>query len=108
MKRVRLLVWMVALVALLMPQGMSVHAMATAQPAASVDCPDHAPLPPCPDHGSAKHAAGDCCPIMAGALALLPQPVVIDHLLPLHLLPAKRAPSLAGEASSKDPPPPRA
>ena len=108
MKRVRLLVCLVAVVALLVPPWMSVHAMAPAEPAATVHCPDHAPPPPCPDQGSARHAAGDCCPLMVGALALVPQPIVIDHRLPFRLLPLERAPGLAGEPVAKDPPPPRA
>ena len=49
MKAARLLVWMVALVALLAPPGMAVHAMTPSQ---AIDCPDHVPHPdPCPGHG---------------------------------------------------------
>ncbi len=34
---------------------------------------DHAPPPdPCPSEGTAKHAASACCPLMSGAVALLP------------------------------------
>jgi len=45
MLRARLLVWMIAVVALLSPPGMTAHAMAPAGQAAMVDCPGHAPPP---------------------------------------------------------------
>ena len=45
MMRMRLLVWIIAAIALLAPPGMTAHAMAPAGQAASVDCPDHAPPP---------------------------------------------------------------
>jgi hypothetical protein len=107
MSRLRLLVWLVALMALVAPPGMTIHAMAAPQ-ASSVDCPDHAPPPdPCPSEGTAKHAANTCCPLMSGAVALLPaatgieRPVLFAVDLPLH------GRSLVGHVSTKDPPPPR-
>lgn len=108
MSRLRLLVWLIAVLALIAPPGMSSHAMAQASQASSVDCPDHPPPPdPCPSQDSAKHAASVCCPLMSGVVALLPPLPVIettalfDVQLPLH------ARSLVGRVSTKDPPPPR-
>lgn len=108
MNRLRLLVWLIALLALIAPPGASSHVMAPASQAFSVDCPDHAPPPdPCPSEDTAKHAASVCCPLMSGVVALLPplpvieMPVLFDVQLPLH------ARSLVGRVSTKDPPPPR-
>src|SRR5690348_3614099 len=85
MKALRLLVWMIALAALMVPPGLTVHAMAPSQ-SVSMDCPDHAPpTDPCPDHGTAKHAAGDCCPLMTGAFALLPLSVRLADPIAFHL-----------------------
>ena len=39
MTRLRLLVWLIALMALIAPPGMSAHAMMPAAEASSVDCP---------------------------------------------------------------------
>jgi hypothetical protein len=102
----RLLVWMVALVALLMPPGMAVHAMASSGQAASLDCPDHAP-PPCPDHDTAKHAAGACCPLMSGAVALLPTALVVGEAASSSALVRIHVPSLTGRIVKQEPPPPR-
>jgi hypothetical protein len=108
MKALRLLVWMIALVVLMVPPGLTVHAMAPSQ-SVSMDCPDHAPpTDPCPDHGTAKHAAGDCCPLMTGAFALLPLSVRLADPIAFHLSPPQRALFHAGRIVTKDPPPPRA
>jgi hypothetical protein len=108
MTRLRLLVWLVALMALIAPPGMSLHAMAVAPQASSVDCPDHAPPPdPCPNEGTAKHAASACCPLMSGAVALLPAPAVMEAPLPFDVLLPLRVRSLAGRLFTQDPPPPR-
>ena len=108
MNRARFLVWLIALVALLAPPGMSVHAMAPAGQASSADCPDHAPPPdPCPSQGTAKHAAGACCPLMSGAVALLPPPAVVDTPIFLDVPVPVRVHSLVGRLFTKDPPPPR-
>jgi hypothetical protein len=107
MSRARLLVWLIALMALVAPPGMTVHAMAPAGQASSVDCPDHAPPDPCPSEGTAKHAAGACCPLMSGAVALLPPAARVEAPASLH--PPAPAPGrhLSGLAFSQDPPPPR-
>ena len=105
MNRLRLLVWLVSLVALVAPPGMTLHAMApTAE--AMADCAEHAP-PPCPDDGTAKHAASTCCPLMAGAVALLPPVLAAGTAPSFHARPAAPVPGLAGVIVTKDPPPPR-
>ena len=84
----RLLVWMIAVVALLVPPGLAVHAKAAAGHVATVDCPGHAPPPdPCPEQDKAKHAAGVCCPLMSGAVALLPATVANAAVASSHALP---------------------
>ena len=104
----RLLVWMVAAVALLAPPGLAVHANAAAGHVATVDCSHHAPPPdPCPEQGKAKHAAGACCPLMSGAVALLPATVANAAVASSHALPSVRLPSLIGRLFTQDPPPPR-
>ena len=108
MIRARLLVWMIAVVALLAPPGMTAHAMAPAGQAAMVDCPGHAPPPdPCPDHDTAKHAAGACCPLMSGAAALLPAAAANGGAAPSHAVPQVHSPALVGRLFAQDPPPPR-
>jgi hypothetical protein len=107
MTRLRLFVWLIALMAFLAPPGMSAHAMMPASHASSVDC-DHAPPPdPCPSEGTAKHAASACCPLMSGAVALLPAPAVMEALVPFDVLLSLRVRSLAGRLFTQDPPPPR-
>jgi hypothetical protein len=108
MTRLRFLVWMIALMALIAPPGMTIHAVAAVSQMSSVDCPDHAPPPdPCPSEGTAKHAASTCCPLMSGAVALLPPPAEIATpvLFDVHL--SLRVRSLVGRIFTKDPPPPR-
>jgi hypothetical protein len=108
MTRLRLLVWLLSLVALVAPPGMTLHAMASPAEMAAVDCPDHAPPPhPCPDEGTAKHAASTCCPLMAGVVALLPPAVLAQTSAPFHAGPAAPTASLAGLVHTQDPPPPR-
>jgi hypothetical protein len=104
----RLLVWMIAVVALLAPPGVIVHAMAPAGHAAMADCPGHAPPPdPCPDHDTAKHAAGACCPLMSGAVALLPATVANRAVASSYAPRRVPAPRLIGRLFTQDPPPPR-
>jgi hypothetical protein len=107
----RSLFWLVALVAFVLPSlgaASMAHAAASAERSAAVDCPDHAPPPaPCPEKGTARHAAGDCCPLMAPALALLPPAADGDVALPFHAPLLERMRSLAGRLFTEDPPPPR-
>lgn len=72
------------------------------------NCPDHAPPPaPCPAKDTAKHAAGDCCALMASVLAVLPLVADGDLIGSLRAPVTKPVRSLAGHVSTKDPPPPR-
>jgi len=104
----RLLVWMIAAIALLAPPGMTAHAMAPPGEAASVDCTHHAPPPdPCPDHDTSRHAAGVCCPLMSGAVALLPAAITSGETALSRPLPQVRSPNLVGRVFTQDPPPPR-
>jgi hypothetical protein len=109
MTRLPLLVWLIAMLALIAPPGLSLSAMAApVEKAATVDCPDHTPPPsPCPDKGTAKHAAGTCCPLMAGAVALLSPAMVIEATFALATMVAPSVRSLSGRTFTKDPPPPR-
>lgn len=108
MIRLRLLVWLVALMALIAPPGISLHAMAAAPQASSVDCPDHAPPPdPCPSEGTAKHAASACCPLMSGAVALMSATAGIETQVFLAAPLSASVRSLVGRVFTQDPPPPR-
>ena len=111
MARPRSFLWLVALIAFVVPSlGMASigHAAAPVERTASADCPEHAPPPdPCPAKGTAKHAAGDCCPLMASALALPPQATEGCAAMSFRAPIPQRAPSLAGRIFTKDPPPPR-
>ncbi len=111
MTRSRSLFWLVALIAFVMPSlgtASLAHAAASIERTASVDCPEHAPPPdPCPEKGTAKHAAGDCCPAMACALAVLPPAAEGDAALSFHAPLPERGRSLAGRLFTQDPPPPR-
>jgi hypothetical protein len=100
------LVWLIALVALVAPPGLTLHAAAAPAAQAMADCPDHAP-PPCPDEGTAKHAAHTCCPLMASAVALLSPAIAIDAPFAFTAIAAPPVRSLSGRIPTKDPPPPR-
>ena len=111
MTPIRSLVWLIALIAFVVPAfGTAVagHAAMPAERTASLDCPGHAPPPdPCPAKGTAKHAAGVCCPLRASSLALLPPAAGIDGTVPIRAPLAERVQSLVGRLFTKDPPPPR-
>ena len=108
MVRLRLFVWLVALMALIAPPGLTVHAMAAASQASSVDCPDHAPPPdPCPGEGTAKHAASTCCPLMSGTVALLAASASVEAPAFLDIPVSASVRHLVGRVFTKDPPPPR-
>lgn len=110
MLRLRTLSWLIALLAFLAPSFGTASMAHVAQPrkqAASADCPGHAPPPDCPAQGTAKHAAGNCCPLMAGVVALLPPAAVVQTAAPLHARPATIAANLTGLPFTQDPPPPR-
>jgi hypothetical protein len=110
MGRLRSLLWLISLLAFLAPSFGTASMAHVAQPpeqAASADCPDHAPPPDCPAQGTAKHAAGQCCPLMAGIVALLPPVALVQAAVPYHVRPATIARNLIGLTFTQDPPPPR-
>ncbi len=103
----RFFVWVLAVLALLLQPVWPAHAMQLAQSVATVDCPDHVPADPCPDAGTSRHAAGDCCPLMSNVVAVLA--VTVDVGAPGVVASPARPPSrhLIGRTFSQDPPPPR-
>jgi hypothetical protein len=107
MSRARFLVWMIALVALVMPPGVTAHAVASVGQIASVECADHPPPPDCPEQGTAKHAGGTCCPLMTSAVAVVPPVAPADTSQSFQARPDPRIVHLNGLTYSKDPPPPR-
>jgi hypothetical protein len=109
MTRLRAFAWLIALVAFIAPPFGTMSLAHSALPAeqAAAECPDHAPPPDCPAQGTAKHAAGQCCPLMAGVVALVPPAVPAETPASFHALLAAPEPSLAGLFCKQDPPPPR-
>jgi len=103
------LVWLLAVCAFLLPPAVAPMAATEAdRHAAMSDCPDRAPpAAPSPDKGSAKHAAGLCCPAMAQVVAVLPVVAVTAGLAShdARVLPVAR--HLTGLSPHTDPPPPR-
>jgi hypothetical protein len=115
MTRARSLVWLIALVAFVVPSfgaAAASHAVAASMAhgaqMASAECPDHKPPPEdCPAEGTAKHAAGQCCPMMSCTFAVLP-PASAENALALHHIWLATPPrSLTGLTFTQDPPPPR-
>jgi hypothetical protein len=108
MRGASFLVWLVSLVALIVPPVATGHAMPLPHSAASADCPGHAPPPvPCPDHGTAKHATGECCALMAPMLALLSETPVIDAKFVFRVPMPEPPAGFTGRIVTQDPPPPR-
>jgi len=120
MPRLRALLWLIALAAFALPPlGGSLanpptpahasmqHGSAT-DGMAVTDCDDHAPPPPdCPAKGTAKHAAGTCCPLMAGVVGVLPPAAAAPVPPAPSTLEPAGTPRLGGLAATHDPPPPR-
>lgn len=114
MTRARTLVWLIAVIAFAVPSFGTVgagHAMAPplerGAQAGAMDCPDHAPPPGCPAQGTAKHAAGECCPLMSGVVALFLPGAIADAPVRSH---ARVIAAVAGLTSlflAQEPPPPR-
>ena len=115
MTRARILVWLIALVAFVVPSfgtAAASHAMTSSMThgaqAATVECPDHAPPPEdCPAQGTAKHAAGQCCPMMSCTFAVLPPASAGVAPAPRHAWLSAPVRSLIGLTFTQDPPPPR-
>jgi hypothetical protein len=106
--RLRSLLWLVAVAAFLVPSvvGPAAAHHRMSSPVMS-DCGHEMPPPPCPEKGTAKHAAGLCCPFMSGTVALLPPADAAgSRSLPAAFLPLA-VPHLTGLSPHKDPPPPR-
>lgn len=116
MTRLRSFLWLLALGALVFPSlGIAVapshasspgHGAPPAGQMASMDC-EHVPPPDCPAEGTAKHAAGTCCPLMSASVAIL-LPAMASELSPrafVHVLAGVIR--LTGRFSAQDPPPPR-
>jgi hypothetical protein len=116
MTRARNLVWLIALIAFVVPSfgtAVASHAMTHAEgvgaQAAMVDCADHGPSSEhCPDEATAKHAAGLCCPLMSGTVALLPSTAAEQAPSPVEPPLSALAHRLSGLTFTRDPPPPRA
>jgi len=108
MTRLRLLTWLIALAALIAPPVTAVHAMTPAAAMTGVDCLDHAPPPdPCPEKDTARHAMATCCPMMAGAVALLSPSAGNEAAVSFHPPVPPLARQLSGLLFTQDPPPPR-
>jgi hypothetical protein len=114
MTRARTLVWLIAVIAFAVPSFGTVgasHAMAppleVGVQVASLDCPDHPPPPDCPAQGTAKHAAGQCCPQMAGAVALLLPGATAEVPVRAHTRVIAAAATLTILFLAQEPPPPR-
>jgi len=113
MKLARLVVWLIAAVALAVPAAIArddAHAAAPHAATAKSDCHDSAPPPPpdpCPDAGTGKHAAATCCPLMGGTVAVMPADTGAARRADFHDRIVSDALRLAGLTYSKDPPPPR-
>ena len=104
---VRSLLWLIAIAAFLLPSFAGpVAASDLADHPAASPCAEHAP-PPCPDEGTAQHAAGLCCPLMSGTPALLPPAAVTAPGAPGGSFGLLVTPPLTGLSPHKDPPPPR-
>lgn len=115
MSRARTLLWLIAVIAFAVPSVGTAgagHAMAPPMelgaPAASADCPDHAPPPECPAQGTAKHAAGQCCPLMSGVAALLLPSAIAEAPGRPHTRVIAVVAKLASLFLKHEPPPPRA
>ncbi len=108
----RLIAWLFAFCALALPPAVApAAAMEMGAHAAMSDCPHHHPLPPpapCPEKGTAKHAAGCCCPLMAHAVALLPKVQANADMGAFDSPVPSVARLLTGLSPHEDPPPPRA
>jgi hypothetical protein len=112
MVRLRSFLWLFALITFVVPPlgaAMASHAMPPVEQMAAMDCPDHAPPPKeCPDQGTAKHSAGQCCPSMACGDVVLSPPVTRRSEMSIQVALSARTRHLTGVALTKDPPPPRA
>jgi hypothetical protein len=105
--RLRRLLWLIALAVFVCPSwiGSAAAADRIAHPIAG-HCHD-VPPPPCPEHGSAKHAAGLCCPLMSQSAAVMPRAMVLNPSRDPSRFVLAAGPHLTGLSPHEDPPPPR-
>jgi hypothetical protein len=105
--RLRSLLWLFAVVGFLVPSFAGAAAASNRMEHSMTAGGGHEMPPPCPEKGTAKHAAGLCCALMACALAVLPAGAYAKtmDLSSLRVFPA--VPHLTGLSPHKDPPPPR-
>ena len=107
MKLARTLVWLLTVAAFVMPAVTIQPASAMPGHEMAIDCNDHMP-PLCPDHETAKHAAGTCCPSMAAASAVLPTIVTARRsMVSSSDRISTPVADLTGFSRAKEPPPPR-
>lgn len=121
MTRLRSFLWLLALGALVFPSfGIAVapshassshasspaHATSLVAHAASMDC-EHAPPPDCPSEGTARHAAGTCCPLMSASVAIVLPAIPADAPPTVFVRIRADAAHLTGRMSAQEPPPPR-
>jgi hypothetical protein len=101
------LLWLIALAAFVWPPAIAAAATAgNATTSIAHHCADRPP-PPCPEKGSARHANGLCCPLMAHALAVLSPALVIETSGNAAGFPVSAGRDLTGLSPHQDPPPPR-
>jgi hypothetical protein len=101
------LLWLIVLAAFVCPPAIAASAASgSTTPSVEHHCAD-CPPPPCPESGSARHAAGLCCPFMAHAMAVLSRAVVIKSSGDADTLPVSAGRDLTGLSPHQDPPPPR-
>lgn len=105
--RLRSLLWLVALAAFLVPSFVGPAAADRMSHPVMSDCGHEMPPPPCPEKDTAKHAAGLCCPLMSGTVALLPSAAAAGARNLYAAFPPLAGPHLTGLSPHEDPPPPR-
>lgn len=104
----RRLLWLIALTALSLPSAFGPAAASDGMSHPVMrDCRHETPPPLCPEKGTANHAAGLCCPLMSGVVALLPPATAIGvRRLQMSIAPAPVL-HLTGLSPHTEPPPPR-
>ena len=109
MTRLRLLVWLIALMALIAPPGMSAHAMAAAAAGLVGRLPRScAAARSLPERGNGQACRERLLPADVGrgrSAAVAPTGIETPVLFDAHL--SLRVRSLVGRIFTKDPPPPR-
>jgi hypothetical protein len=103
----RRLLWLIALVVLVCPPAIPVAgATGRAPPLGSIHCAE-CPPPPCPEHDTARHAAGPCCPLMSQVQAVLPPAASAASFRGIRLFAEFAGRELVGLPPRQEPPPPR-